>query len=55
MSSITEFYQEKRTSESAQAGGPATIVGAFAVFVLIASVWIGLFFGVLQPWLDGAL
>lgn len=33
----------------------AAIAGAFTVFVAIASVWIALLFGVLQPWLDGAL
>ena len=55
MSSITDFTQEERAQEAAAPGDAKAIVGAFAVLVLVASAWIGFYFGVLQPWLDGAL
>jgi hypothetical protein len=31
------------------------IVGAFAAFVGVAAVWIYIFFGIIQPWLDRVL
>jgi hypothetical protein len=31
------------------------IVGAFGAFLAVAAVWIWLFFGFVQPWLDAYL
>ena len=31
------------------------ILGSFTALLGVAMVWIGFFFGVLQPWMDGYL
>ena len=53
-----ESYADSRGRKREQAeekrNGAVGIVGAFAAFVAVAFLWIALFFGVVQPWLDGS-
>ncbi len=45
----------EQSSDARSGSEEKAILGAFTVLLGIAMVWIGFFFGVLQPWMDGTL
>jgi len=56
--SVETFVDDQHNAESESHVSPMgdlkVVLAAFAVFIVFAAVWMGFFFGVLQPWLDSA-